>query len=61
MRALWRAEDFPPGFAEQNASPLASRGFSSWFCGAKCEPSGEQKIFLFALLRHEKTQAYFIV
>ena len=29
MRALWRAEDFPP-----------------LFFGEKCEPSGEQRIFL---------------
>ncbi|MFR5753558.1 MAG: hypothetical protein ACLUDZ_05285, partial [Roseburia intestinalis] len=36
------AEDFTPCFAEQNASPLVSRGFYSLFCGAKCEPFGEQ-------------------
>jgi len=40
------AEDFTPCFAEQNANPLVSRGFYSLFCGAKCEPSGEQRILL---------------
>ena len=39
----------PPCFAEQNANPLVSRGFYSLFCGAKCEPSGEQRILLLVL------------
>ena len=34
----------------KNANPLVSRGFYSLFRGAKCEPSGEQRILLLVLL-----------